>query len=29
MEFIQIERITGDCIGKAILKFYNDIGVNI
>ena len=29
MEFIQIERITGDCIGKAILKFYKDIGVNI
>ena len=29
MEFIDLERITGECIGKAILKFYSDIGLDI
>ena len=29
MEFKQLERITEECIGKAILKFCNNTGVNI
>ena len=29
MEFVELERITGEAIGNAIIKFYNDIGVEI
>ena len=29
MEFVELERITGDAIGNAIIKFYNDISVEI
>ena len=29
LEFVELERITGEAIGNAILKFYNDIGVEI
>lgn len=29
MEFEELERITEECIGKAILKFCNNTGVNI
>ena len=29
MEFVELEQITGEAIGNAIIKFYNDIGVEI
>lgn len=29
MEFVELERTIGECIGKAILKCYDGIGVNI
>ena len=29
MEFVELERITGEAIGNAISKFYNDIGLEI
>ena len=29
MEFAELERITGEAIGNAIITFYNDIGVEI
>ena len=29
MRFVELERITGEGIGNAIIKFYNDIGVEI
>ena len=29
MMFVQLERITGECIGKALLKFYKDAGINV
>ena len=29
IEFVELERITGEAIGNAIIKFYNDIGVEI
>ena len=29
MEFVELKRITGEAIGNAIIKFYNDIGVEI
>ena len=29
MEFVELERITGEAIGNALIKFYNDIGVEI
>ena len=29
MEFVELERITGEAIGNAIIKFYNYIGVEI
>ena len=29
MEFVELERITGEAIGNAIIKFYNDTGVEI
>ena len=29
LEFVELERITGEAIGNAVLKFYNDIGVKI
>ena len=27
--FVQLQRITGECIGKALLKFYEDAGINV
>ena len=29
MEFVELERITGEAIGNAIIKFYSDIFVEI
>ena len=29
MEFVELERITGEAIGNAIITFHNDIGVEI
>ena len=29
MQFVELERITGECVGKALLKFYEDVGVNV
>ena len=29
IEFVELERITGEAIGNAIIKFYNDIGAEI
>ena len=29
MEFVELERITEEAIGNSIIKFYNDIGVEI
>ena len=29
MEFVELQRITGEALGNAIIKFYNDIGVEI
>ena len=29
MKFAELERITGEAIGNAIITFYNDIGVEI
>ena len=29
MEFVELERITGEAIGNAIIKFYNDVGVEL
>jgi len=29
LQFVDLERITGECIGKALLKFYEDVGVNV
>ena len=29
IELVELERITGEAIGNAIIKFYNDTGVEI
>ena len=29
MMFVELERITGECIAKALLKFYKDAGINV
>ena len=29
MMFVELERITGKCIAKALLKFYKDAGINV
>ena len=29
MMFVELERITGECIAKAFLKFYKDAGINV
>ena len=28
-DFLPLERITGECIGQTILKFYEEKGINI
>ena len=29
LDFLSLERITGECIGQTILKFYKEKGINI
>ena len=29
MMFVELDRITGECIAKALLKFYKDAGINV